>query len=66
MVLAAAAAGGALAVLGFLAAMVKETHGDSLFSQLMAGGSVPALAVILFVTVASFAPAVMQVGDGAL
>jgi hypothetical protein len=51
----------AAAVLGFVAALVAETHGDSLFAQLVAGGFESALAVIALVTLASFAPAVRQV-----
>jgi hypothetical protein len=50
------------AVLGFVAAVAAETHGDSLFSQLLAGGFSSALVVIAAVTLASFAPAVRQVG----
>jgi hypothetical protein len=52
----------AFAVLGFVAAVAAETHGDSLFSQLLAGGFNSALVVIALVTLASFAPAVRQVG----
>lgn len=50
------------AVLGFVAAVAAETHGDSLFSQLLAGGFQSAVVVIGLVTLASFAPAVRQVG----
>eukprot|EP00775_Hariotina_reticulata_P005077 gene5077-5318_t len=51
---------GRAAMLGFMAALSGETHGDSLFSQLMSGGYVPALAVIALVTLSSFAPALRQ------
>ncbi|KAF8057135.1 RH3A [Scenedesmus sp. PABB004] len=52
---------GRAAMLGFVAAVSAEVHGDSLFSQLLAGGGVSALAVIAAVTLASFAPAVRSV-----
>ncbi|KAF6257888.1 early light-inducible protein [Scenedesmus sp. NREL 46B-D3] len=52
---------GRAAMLGFVAAVMAETRGDSLFSQLLAGGFQSALVVIALVTLASFAPAVRQV-----
>ncbi|WIA13714.1 hypothetical protein OEZ85_007267 [Tetradesmus obliquus] len=52
---------GRAAMLGFVAAVAAETHGDSLFSQLLAGGFQSAVVVIGLVTLASFAPAVRQI-----
>ncbi len=47
------------AVLGFVAALANEVHGDSLFGQLMSGGAGGAAAVIAVVIAASFAPALL-------
>lgn len=49
------------AVLGFMAAIAGEVStGESLFAQTMSGGFLAAAAVIAFVVIASFAPAIRQ------
>jgi hypothetical protein len=50
-------------MLGFMAALSSElNNGESLFAQIISGGVSKALIVFVIVTVASFAPAIRQVG----
>ena len=56
---------GRAAMIGFVCAFSAELRaGESVFSQMVSGGFVQMLMVILAVSVASFAPAVRQVGRG--
>jgi hypothetical protein len=52
-----------LAVIGFLAAITGEfATGESVYSQMLSGGAGQMLLVVAAVTLASFAPAIRQVG----